>query len=51
MCLDPGLEHIRVHNPSARLLPLLEAFARREPAQVVLDMASGGQLLIEVTPC
>jgi hypothetical protein len=50
-CHDARLEYVRSHNPSARLLPLLEAFARREPAQIVLGMASGGQLLIDVAPC
>ncbi len=50
-CQDPQLEHVRAHNPSARLLPLLEALARREPAQIVLGMASGGQLRVDVKPC
>jgi len=50
-CLDPGLENIRQRIPSARLLPLLEALARRTPAQIVLGMASGGQLKVDVAPC
>lgn len=50
-CDDPALEHIRRNNPSARLLPLLEALARGKPAQIVLGMASGGQLMVDVTPC
>jgi len=50
-CRDPGLELVREHIPSARLLPLLEALALREPAQIVLSMAGGGQLTVEVTPC
>jgi hypothetical protein len=51
ICRDEKLEYVRQNNPSARLLPLLEAFARREPAQIVLGMASGAQLLVNVTPC
>jgi hypothetical protein len=50
-CRDPKLEYVRAHNPSARLLPLLEALARGEPARIVLDMATGGQLRIDVKPC
>ena len=50
-CEDPQLEHVRRHNPSARLLPLLDAIARGKPAQVVLEMASGGQLIVDVAPC
>jgi hypothetical protein len=50
ICHDEGLEHVRANNPSARLLPLLEAFARREPAQIVLGMG-GGQLVVDVAPC
>jgi len=51
VCHDADLEYVRANNPSARLLPLLEAFARREPAQVVLGMTGGGQLVIDVAPC
>jgi hypothetical protein len=50
-CRDAGLEEMRLSNPSARLLPLLEALAQREPTQIVLGMASGGRLLVDVTPC
>lgn len=50
-CSDQRLEYLRAHNPSARLLPLLEALARHEPAQIILGMASGGQLKIDVKPC
>lgn len=49
-CKDPDLEYVREHNPSARLLPLLEALARREPAQIVLGFVRGGQLRIDVKP-
>jgi hypothetical protein len=51
VCREPQLEYVRTHNPSARLLPLLEALARREPAQIVLDMAGGSQLVVDVVPC
>ena len=50
-CHDAQLEYVRERNPSARLLPLLEALARGEPAQIVLGMGSGGQLKIDVKPC
>jgi hypothetical protein len=50
-CKDPDLEYVRQRNPSARLLPLLEALARNEPAQIVLGMAPRGQLKIDVKPC
>ncbi|HTT09981.1 MAG TPA: beta-ketoacyl synthase chain length factor [Burkholderiaceae bacterium] len=51
VCRAPELEYVRRHNPSARLLPLLEALARRAPAQIVLDMTNGGQLVVDVAPC
>jgi hypothetical protein len=51
VCHDPELEHVRQHNPSARLLPLLEALARRTPAQIVLGMTTGSQLVIDLVPC
>jgi hypothetical protein len=50
-CHDELLEYVRERNPSARLLPLLEALARGEATQIVLGMASGGQLKIDVKPC
>jgi hypothetical protein len=51
VCHDAELEHVRANNPSARLLPLLGAFARREPTQIVLGTTGGGQLVIDVAPC
>lgn len=50
-CHDAKLEYVRQHNPSARLLPLLEALAGDTPAQIVLGLPTGGQLRIDVTPC
>lgn len=50
-CADAKLDYVREHNPSARLLPLLEALARRQPAQIVLSLPSGGQLKVDVIPC
>jgi len=51
VCSDPELEYVRLNNPSARLLPLLEALARAEPAQIVLGMERGAQLVVDVKPC
>jgi hypothetical protein len=50
-CADAALEHIRLHNPTARLLPLLAAIARGERAGVVLGMERGGSLTVDVEPC
>jgi hypothetical protein len=50
-CSDPALEHTRQHNPSARLLPLLDAIARGVATQVVLGTGSASQLTVEVMPC
>jgi hypothetical protein len=48
---DPGLEHLRLHNPAARSLPLLAALARGIAAEVVLKYAAGGSLRLRVSPC
>lgn len=43
------LEQMRVDNPAARALPLLDALARQRPASVVLDYLQDVQLQIDVT--
>lgn len=48
---DPALEHMRLGNPAARLLPLLEAMACRRPARLVLPAPLGRALAITVSPC
>ena len=47
-CRDAALEHLRVHVPAARALPLLEAIARRQPARVVLPASPQLALVIEL---
>lgn len=48
---DAGLEYMRLHNPSARLLPLLALLAAGRAGSVTLAAAPGGQLHISCTPC
>jgi hypothetical protein len=38
-------------NPSARVLPLLEAIARQVPARIVVSWEDSPSLEITVTPC
>ncbi len=47
---DPGLETLRIGNPAARSLPLLEVIA--QPAGQWITLADGGNmgLRVEVTP-
>lgn len=49
---DAGLEALRVSNPAARALPLLEAIAASRTASVVLDYLDDTQLAVDVeSPC
>lgn len=45
-----GLERLRLGNPAARALPLLEAISRGKPAQTVLDCGHQS-LLLRFEPC
>lgn len=49
---DPALEAARLHNPAARLLPLVAAIARRDsraPQRVALRQQNGSTLNIDVS--
>ena len=46
-----SLEQLRLTIPAARGLPLLQAIARGEPAQVVLDYLDDTRLAVQVQPC
>jgi hypothetical protein len=48
-CTGPAAEALRLGNPSARLLPLLEAIGGGRPQQIVLA-GNGGALAVDVTP-
>ena len=48
---DKALEHLRLHNPAARSLPLLAALARAGAAEVVLRYSAGASLRARVSPC
>jgi hypothetical protein len=54
---DPLLEGLRVHFPSGRSLPLLQAIAltqsqsQAESKRVVIDYLEDLRLSVEVTPC
>ncbi len=47
---DADLEALRLSNPAARALPLLDALAHRRAANVVLDYLDGTQLAVSVEP-
>lgn len=47
---DVGLERLRIGNPAARSLPLLQAVARGKPVSVTIPSAPGWQLRVEVVP-
>jgi len=47
---DPELERLRIGNPAARCLPLLQAIAQPAGQQVTLADESGMGLRVEVTP-
>lgn len=46
-----SLEQLRLTIPAARGLPLLQAIARGEPAQVVLDYLDDTRIAVQVQPC
>lgn len=48
---EPGLEHLRGDNPSARCLPVFAALAGKTPATVVLDYVGGKSLRVAISPC
>lgn len=48
---QPALEALRLGNPAARALPLLDLFARGVSGRIVLNAAGTQQLVIKVTPC
>jgi hypothetical protein len=45
---DPRLEAMRVANPAARSLPLLEALARQIDRKVVLDHVGGNAVMVSI---
>lgn len=47
---SPALEALRVGNPTARALPLLEALAAKSARTVVLDYLDGLRLRVDVVP-
>lgn len=48
---QPELEALRLGNPAARALPLLDLIARKVSGRIVLKAAGTQQLVIKVTPC
>jgi hypothetical protein len=48
---DPQLEQIRLGNPSARSLPLLQSLAIGEPQRVVIPYLPELSLAVEINPC
>lgn len=50
-CSDADLEYMRLHNPSARLLPLLALLAGPTAGSALFSATPAGQLRIDVTPC
>ncbi len=49
--IEPGLEELRLGNPAARSLPLLEALARRQAADLALPYLSPKLLRLSVSSC
>ena len=47
---DAGLEALRLSNPAARALPLLDALARGQASQVVLDYLDGTRVAVDIEP-
>jgi len=47
----PGLARLLEANPAARLLPLLEALARRQTREIVIPWPEAPPLAIALTPC
>jgi hypothetical protein len=48
---QPALEALRIDNPAARCLPLLELLARQSQGTVQLATAGGQWLQLAVEPC
>lgn len=46
----PALEAVRLDNPAARSLPLLQALAMQRPATVVIDYLDDLRVRLDVTP-
>ena len=47
---DADFETLRLSNPAARALPLLEAIARGKASNVVLDYLDGTRLAVDIDP-
>lgn len=47
----PALEKLRLGNPAARALPLLDAFANHRRSRVALPYLAPKTLMVEVEPC
>ncbi|SAK88210.1 3-oxoacyl-ACP synthase [Caballeronia calidae] len=47
---DAGLEALRLSNPAARALPLLDAIARGQASNVVLDYLDGTRVAVDIDP-
>jgi hypothetical protein len=47
---DADIEALRLSNPAARALPLLQALACGKTSQVVLDYLDGTQLAVDIDP-
>jgi len=45
---DADLEQLRLDNPSARLLPVLRALARRDTETIHMNLLDDQRLLVEV---
>lgn len=48
---EVSLDAVRLGNPAARSLPLLEALARRKRRQLHILSPSGGTLMVDIAPC
>ncbi len=48
---DPNLESLRLGNPAARCIPLLQILSRNSSGSLYLDTAGGQSLRLDVTPC
>lgn len=51
MMSDAGLEALRVGNPAARALPLLQAITAETATQLIVPGIAGEHIALEVTPC
>lgn len=48
---DGVLDEVRLDNPAARSLPLLEVLARRNSRRLHFTTPTGGTLTVDLTPC